>query len=64
MTRTDKSNSDRELEQARKSDLIPLPPNSFIPLNTKIEPLPEGSFVPYSGKIEPLPEGCGFIPIE
>ena len=61
---TSKSKRSTRKEQASKSHLIPLPPDSFIPLDTKLEPLPEGSFIPFEGKIEPLPEGCGFIPFD
>ena len=48
--------------QVSKSRLIPLPPNSFIPLDTKLEPLPEDSFIPLDGRIEPLSNQCRFIP--
>ena len=40
-------------------DLIPLPEDSFIPLNTKIKPLPEGSFIPFDSSLQTLP-GAGF----
>lgn len=42
MSRTGKSTDDSAKEQVRKSRLIPLSPDSFIPLDTKIEPLTQG----------------------